>query len=65
MQNLFIHACQEKLIAAAAARVRRMCTAKKVRKGMNVPQWVVDEWKDRPKKETAKVLMDVNFDQAR
>ena len=56
---------QELLKDAAKATVRRLCTVKKTRVGLNVPQWVIDEYQKRPKGETAELLMKVNFDKAR
>ena len=56
---------QELLRNAAKAQVRRMCTMKKKRTDLNVPQWVIDEYHKRPKNETAALLMSCNFDKAR
>ena len=56
---------QEKLEEAAKAQVRRLCTVKVRRVGLNVPSWVIDEYKRRPKAETAKLLMQCNFDKDR
>ena len=55
---------QELLRNAAKAQVR-MCTMKKKRTDLNVPQWVIDEYHKRPKNETAALLMSCNFDKAR
>ena len=56
---------QELLKDAAKAVVRRMRTVKKRRVGLNMPQWVIDEYQKRPKGETAELLMKMNFDKAR
>ena len=62
----FSCAClQEKLVEAAKAQVRRMCTVRKKRVGMNLPPWVLEEYRNRPKSETARLLMSCNFDKAR
>jgi len=53
---------QEKLEEAAKAQVRRLCTPKRKRLSLNVPSWVIEEYKQRPKAETAKLLMQCNFD---
>ena len=42
-----------------------MCTIKKKRVALNSDQWVIDEWKKRPKDETAQLLINANFDKAR
>ena len=56
--------CQELLRDAAKAQIRRMCKPKKTRKDLNVPDWVVSEYKSRPQNETAALLMKCNFDKA-
>ena len=56
---------QEKLEEAAKAQVRRLCTPKTRRVGLTVPSWVIDEFKSRPKAETARLLMQCNFDKDR
>ena len=56
---------QELLRDAAKAQIRRMCAVKKKRVSLNVPSWVIEEWKSRPKNETAQLLMNVNFDKDR
>lgn len=56
---------QVRLMRAAAARVRRMCTPKKKRMDRVVPEWVLKEYNMRPKAETAQMLVDANFDQDR
>ena len=53
---------QEKLQEAAKAQVRRMCTPKRKRLALNFPSWVIEEYRQRPKAETAKLLMQCNFD---
>ena len=50
---------------AAKAQLRRMCTLKKKRRDLNVPDWVVKEFKNRPQAETASLLMKCNFCKAR
>ena len=62
--NLFLP-CQDLLRNAAKAQLRRMCTLKKTRKDLNVPAWVLEEYKSRPKDELAKILMSCNWDKAR
>ena len=42
-----------------------MCTPKKKRLDLNVPDWVVKEFKNRPQAETASLLMKCNFCKAR
>ena len=56
---------QERLLDAAKAKVRRMCTPKRRRVDLAVPEWVVKEFNTRPKAETARMLMNCNFDKAR
>ena len=56
--------CEELLRDAAKAQIRRMCTRKKTRKDLNVPEWVIAEYKSRPQNETATLLMNCNFDKA-
>ena len=58
-------AWQELLREAAKAQLRRMCTPKKKRVSLNVPDWVVQAFKSRPQNETATLLMNCNFDKAR
>lgn len=55
---------QELLREAAKAQLRRLCTVKKKRVNLNVPSWVVQEFKSRPQNETAALLMSCNFDKA-
>ena len=56
---------QERLQEAAKSQVRRMCTLKRKKVGLNLPAWVIEEYQKRPKIEMAKLLMDCNFDKAR
>ncbi len=56
---------KELLRDAAKAQLRRMCTLKKKRLDLNVDDWVITEWKKRPKDETAQLLINANFDKAR
>ncbi|CAK9004071.1 unnamed protein product [Durusdinium trenchii] len=53
---------QERLEEAAKAQVRRLCTLKKRRVALNVPNWLIEEYQKRPKIETARMLMAANFD---
>lgn len=55
---------QERLEEAAKAQVRRLCTLKKRRVALNVPNWLIEEYQKRPKIETARMLMAANFDKA-
>ncbi|CAK9003810.1 Uncharacterized protein SCF082_LOCUS7912 [Durusdinium trenchii] len=48
---------QERLRAAAKARLRRLCQEKKKRKNMEVPKWVRDEYETRCKNDLAQLLM--------
>lgn len=53
---------QEKLREAAKARLRRMCADHKKKRGLNVPDWVKEQWKKREQNAMAKLLMDANWD---
>lgn len=47
---------------AAKARLRRMCADHKKKRGLNVPDWVKEQWKKREQNAMAKLLMDANWD---
>ena len=59
-----IYMLQEKLREAAKAQLRRMCTKHKTRKDLDPPEWVVREYKSRPQKELADLLIKCNFNRA-
>jgi hypothetical protein len=54
-------AVQEKLREAAKARLRRMMKDHKKKQGLNVPDWVKEQWKSRDQNSTAQILMDCNW----
>ena len=54
---------QEKLLRAAKARIDRMCCPKSKRKDLEVPSWLVDEWKKSGNRTAmAQVLQAENFE---
>ena len=52
---------KEKLREAAKGRLRRMCAVHKKKQGLNVPDWVKEQW-NKDQSGMAKMLMDANWD---
>ena len=56
---------QERLLAAAKARITRMVAPKSRRKELEVPAFVAQHWQSGNKTEMGNLLMSCNFDKAR
>ena len=55
---------QEKLLAAARARIGRFVQQKKKRKTPEAPDWLQKHWVSGDKKAMCQLMLDVNFDKA-
>ena len=53
---------QERLREAAKAQLRRMMAVHKKKTGLNVDQWLRDQWQKTDQSKMAQILMDCNWD---
>lgn len=52
---------QEKLREAAKARLRRMMKEHKKKTGLNVPDWVKEQWRTQDQNSMAQILINANW----
>ena len=53
--------CQALLVEAAKARLRRMCAKHKTKRSLDVPEFVVEQWRSNDQTSMARLLMENNW----